>query len=467
MTSQTWDIAIVGAGTAGLPAAIAAGRKGAKVILIEAADTIGGTLHLSSGSFSSGGSKAQAAFGIKDSAERHYVDCVKLGHGSADDDILRLWVENAPTMTDWLVELGVDIGPDGPKLNPGHELYDVPRTFNMPGGAISSIPVFKEALQPLIDEGTVELRLSTRMTDLTTDEGRAVTGLKVEGPDGAEDISASKVVLTTGGYTQSPEMWNELHEGVPHRVHSYPHSLGDGLKVARDLGATVDHTHNFLPTFGASRDIDNPGTHWIHSRVAPSYRAPWEICVNQRGERFLSEDNGSPDDRERALLKQPDQAFWVVYDERIARIAPPLFIWDEEKVARGFAESDDFQSADTLAELAGKCGMPAETLERTVKDYNAGVSVNSDLFGRKHLPAQITQAPFYAIRHTSTSVVTWGGLKVDKSLRVLRADGSPIPNLYAGGEILGMGVFGHTFLGGSTLSASLTFGLILGEQLSD
>jgi len=467
MTTPAYDIAIVGAGTAGLPAAIIAARKGAKVVLIEAADKVGGTLHMSSGSFSSGGSAAQSAHGWSDSAARHYADCLKLSHGTANPAILQLWTQHAAAMTDWLHAEGVNIGENGPKLNPGHELYDVPRTFNMPGGAISSIAVLAAALEPLVTNGSVDLRLSTRMTDLLTDDSGAVCGIVADNAAGTSEIRAAKVALTTGGYSRNPELWNALHEGtVPHRVYTYPHSRGDGMAAAFKLGAVADHAQHFLPTYGATQDIDNPENFWIHSLTQPTLRPQWEISVTRDGDRFMAEDNPSPDARERALLGLPDQSFWVIYDARIKRDARPLMLWDEDKLQRAFAGSEDFQSAATIADLARACGMAPARLERTISEYNAGVSVNSDKFGRKHLPAQIAKAPFYAIRHFATSVVSWGGLVVSDRLEVLRADGSPIPGLYAGGEIMGMGVFGHTFLGGSTLSASLTFGTLLGEWLA-
>lgn len=467
MTVSQYDIAIVGAGTAGLPAAITAARKGARVVLVEAAEKIGGTLHMSSGSLSSGGSAAQVSHGICDSAARHYVDCLKLSHGTANPEILRLWTQNAASMTDWLFAEGVNLGDGGPKLNPGHELYDVARTFNIPGGAVEAIPVFAKMLEPLVEDGTVDLRLSTRMTGLLADERGAVRGLTAETADGETEILAGKVALTTGGYSQNEELWNEMHDNaVPRRVFTYPHSRGDGMQAARKLGAATDYAQHFLPTYGALQDIDDAGQHWLYSLTQPGFRPPWEISVNADGERYIAEDNGSPDARERALLGLPDESFWVIYDAQIKRDAPPLIRWDDKKVERAFRENDNFQTANTIADLAKACGMDEAKLVRTVSEYNLGVSVNSDRFGRKHMPALINEAPFFAVRHFSTSVVSWGGLVVNDRLEVLREDGNPIPNLYAGGEIMGMGVFGHTFLGGSTLSGSLTFGKLLGEWLA-
>ena len=467
MTGPAFDLAVIGAGTAGLPAAITAARLGAKVVLVEAADRIGGTLHMSSGSFSSGGSAAQAAHGIADSAARHYIDCIKLSHGTANPALLHLWTGHAAAMTDWLHAEGVDLGAGGPRLNPGHELYDVPRTFNMPGGAAAAIPRLADALEPLIASGAVELRLGTRMIGLLTDGEGAVCGVGVEDAGGNGEIRARKVALTTGGYTGNQQLWDELHgPAVPRRTFAWQFARGDGIVAARKLGAMVDYAQHFLPTYGALQDIDDPAQFWLWSRTQPIHRLPWEISVANDGARFMAEDNPSADAREHALLALADHSFWVIYDARIAREAPPLVQWDAEKLARAFATSGNFRSAASIPDLAHLCGLDPARLQRTIAEYNAGVSANADVFGRRHLPAAIAEAPFFAIRHFATSVLTWGGLVVDDRLRVLRGDGLPIPNLHAAGEILGMGVFGHTFLGGSSLSSSLTFGKLLGEWLA-
>lgn len=464
--SKTWDVAIVGAGTAGLPAAILAARRGLQVVLVEAADRIGGTMYLSSGSLAAGGARRQREKGIEDSAGQHHADCVRLGHGSANPDILKLWTENAPAMVDWLIAEGAEFGPQMPAFSAAHEAYDAPRTYTPATGALEYIRIFSAALDEQVAAGRIDLLLSTRMTGLATDESGAVAGVKVEGPDGATTLAARDVVLTTGGYAYDDALWQSLHT-APRRVFAYPFARGDGLRAAVELGARIDYADNFLPTFGASQDLDDLQKYWIHSRISPAFRPPYEINVNLHGDRFMAEDEQSPDARERALMAQPDQSFWVVYDERIRREAPALFMWDEGKMARAFSESPNFKSADTIAALAAACGLDPARMERTVAGYNAAQAVQSDLFKRTHMPLPIAEAPFYAIRHFATSVVSWGGIVVDGELRVLRADGAPIPHLYAAGEVLGMGVFGHTFLGGSTVSSSITFGKLLGERVGE
>ncbi|WP_226631958.1 FAD-dependent oxidoreductase [Novosphingobium profundi] len=465
--AEHWDIAIIGGGTAGLPAAITAARGGARVILVEAAEELGGTLHLTGGSIAGSGTKAQAAKGIEDSAERHYRDCLTIGGRTAQDDVLRLWTDNAGATIDWLYGEGVPFGEQMPTFSAAHEAYDAPRTFTPPRGGKDLVDTLVPMVLELVAQGRIELRLATRMTALACDATGAVVGVEVCRADGSQTtLRADNVVLACGGYGANAALWERLHPGTPYRTYAWPTCRGDGHLAAEAAGAILAHAQNFLPTYGASEDIDAPGTFWIHSMVAPSMRAPWEINVNMQAQRFMREDLPSPDGRERALRAQPGQAFWTIYDARIRAEAPPLFRWEPEKVARAFAQSPDFVEAASVSELAAKCGLDAATLEATIAAYNEGQQSGEDAFGREHMPCPIAQAPFYAVRHVSTSVVTWGGITVDGELRVTDADGAPIPGLYAAGEVLGMGVFGAVFLGGSTMSSALTFGRLLGERLS-
>ena len=463
--TKLWDVAVVGAGTAGLPAALSAAARGAKVVLVEAADVIGGTLHLSSGSLSAAGGRVQATKGIADSPQQHLDDCIRIAHGSGDERKLRLWIDNAAESLEWLLDSGLAFGDNQPGMNNAHEPYDAARIYTPPKGGVSYI----EALSPLLDtavaDGGITLMLNTRMKAVTTDSSGAATGLVAAGPDGADiQIAAKNVVLTTGGYAANADYWMEQH-GRPKRVHAWPHSQGDGLTVARALGAQVRRADAFLPTVGGTVDIDAPDTYWIHTLNSAVFRKPWEIFVNLNGERFMSEDRTDPDMRERLLLAQPDAAFWVVFDGKARRDSPNFFRWDEEKVRRAFDTHNDFQRADTIEALAEACGLDPKALATTVARYNAGQRVNSDVFDRTHMPAPIAEAPFYAVKHYGISVLAFGGIDTDERLRVLDAEGKPIPNLFAAGEILGAGLFGNGYLGGSMVGSAVTYGRRLGDSI--
>ena len=114
MSARHWDMIIVGAGTAGLPAAIFASRRGAQVLLIDSADKIGGNLHLANGQIAAAGSRTQAAKGIVDSPDRHYNDIMRITRGLANPEIVRLTVDHAPVTINWLLDNGLKPLPEHP-----------------------------------------------------------------------------------------------------------------------------------------------------------------------------------------------------------------------------------------------------------------------------------------------------------------------------------------------------------------
>ena len=128
--SGKWDVIIVGAGTTGMPAALFAAQRGAKVLVVDAADAVGGALHLSSGSMSAAGSSLQKAKGIDDSSETHFNECVKINHGTSDDAKLKLWLENSAETLEWLLSLGLEYPDNQPVVAAGHEPYDIARILH-------------------------------------------------------------------------------------------------------------------------------------------------------------------------------------------------------------------------------------------------------------------------------------------------------------------------------------------------
>ena len=463
--TTTWDVIIVGAGTAGLPTAIQASQRGAKVLVIEASDRIGGTLHFSSGSFSAAGTSLQRSKNIEDSPERHFKDGLRINHGTGNHKIMRLWQDNAADAFEWLMSIGMKYPETAPVAIAGHEPYDAPRICTPANQGIGYIDVLKPVFEAEVAKGNVTLRLKTEMLDVLTDRSKGVHGIKVKTADGqTEDIHGRNVVLACGGYAYNDAMWREIH-GRPRRVWTNPYSQGTGIQVARKHGAQLEGGEEVICTFGGTQCIDDPNKVWIHTKSQVGMRQPWEIFVNQKGERFMAEDNASPDWRERALMAQDDWSCWCVYDQAIYDKSPPYFLWPADKVERAFATNENYRKANTVTELAAATGMPAKALQETIARYNAGQSVGSDAFGRIHMPAPIGTGPFYAVKLFAISVVSFAGISVDTNLRVLDAGKKPIPNLYAVGEMLGMGIFGNAYLGGSSVSGALTFGRMLGAKI--
>ncbi len=463
--SSKWDIVIVGAGTTGMPAAIKASERGARVLVVDAADKVGGTLHLSSGSLSAAGSSLQKAKGIDDTPEKHFNESIRINHGTGEFDKLKLWQENSAGTLEWLLSIGMEYPDNQPVAAAGHEPYDTARITTPVNAGKAYVEVIQPAFEKAVAGGNVELRLKTRMRELIVNDDGSVGGIVVETQDSTrEEIFASATLLACGGYSNNDELWQEFHNR-PKRVYTYEHSKGDGIQAARKLGATVQLADNLITTFGGTVDIDKPEDHWIHTMTFPTVRPPWEILVNNDGRRFINEEEQSQDIRERTIMNQPDWTCWLIYDQGIRDQAPNIFTsWDEEKIERAFDSHPDYCRADTIEKLADACGIPAANLRASVEQYNKGREVGADPWGREHTPAPIENGPFYAIKHYAISVVSFGGITCDNELRVLGPNGQAIPNLYAGGEMLGMGIWGNAYLGGSSVGGCLTMGRLLGEK---
>ena len=467
--SNQWDILIVGAGTTGMPAAIKASERGAKILVIDVADQVGGTLHLSAGSFSGAGSKLQKSKGIEDTPEKHFQECLRINHGTGDFDKMRMWQDNAGETLDWLMDLGLEYPEDQPMAAAGHEPYETARISTPVDGGRGYLRVLKTKFEEVIDSGSVELRLNAKMTNLLVEADGSVSGIHAENEQGKQvELRAAITLLACGGYSNSDALWKEFHNR-PKRGYAYRLSNGDGIQAARKLGAQVQLGENLMVTFGGTIDIDSPEDYWIHTLSFPDMRPPWEIYVNQDGRRFMNEENTSQDFRERTIVNQPDWLCWVIYDQAIRDESSNLFqvfdnAWNDEKIARAFDTHPDFCKADSIEDLAEQTGMPFNTLKTTIEQYNKGREVDSDSWGRKHTPLPIEKPPFYAIKHYGIAVCGFAGIVCDNQLRILDANGAPIPNLYAGGEILGMGLWGNAFLGGSSIGGCLTMGRLLGER---
>lgn len=462
--SKVFDVIVVGAGTAGVPAAVTAAERGLRVALIEAAADIGGTLVLSAGSISAAGTPMQRAADIEDSTDKHFADAMRINHGTGDHVMLRAWIDNAASTIDWLLENGWTCTPAEPVFAPEHDLYTTPRTYRSTEQGFSFIKAYRNALARAQATGMLELFLETRVTDVII-EDRAATGIVAMRGSEELRLQGSAVILTTGGFSGSTEHWKRIHGVAPLRYH-IDTVVGDGIELAKSAGGTLWYEDTVLPSFGGTRDIGAPASAWVHTLNNPLLRKPWEIYVNTDGERFMPEDEPIQDARERAIMRQKDWIFWVIYDEEVKRQSPSLFKWGPEKLQTLFDGLDeDYVRAESVADLAERCGLPADRLQATIDTYNAGQQVGSDMFKRDHMPLPIKKPPFYAVRHYGFSICCYPGVKVDHDLRVVSAEDQPIEGLYAAGEAIGIGFLGHSFLSGSIVGSSVTFGLRLGREV--
>lgn len=467
---QVWDLIVVGGGNAGIPAAIFAARRGAKTLIIEAAAQVGGTLFQSSGQMSAAGTKFQKSKGIDDTPQEHFDDVMRISKGTANPEILRLAVDNAPATVDWLFDSGFEARPEHPVMGSGHDPYSKRRYFWGAEGGLSILKVLERQLQPEIDSGRITVLTRTEAIELMRDQrSGAVTGVIAAGEDKvAIRHRARNVLLTCGPYGSNAAMF-EILEGVRDYADTvYPYSQGAGLTMAVAAGGYLRGRECHQPLFNAVlADLEVPSPLLVRVTSDPATRPPWEIFVNVRGERFVREDTLSYDEREKALLKQPEERCWVVFDNTIMSQAPSLCQrWTKQEFVEAFGVYPTFTKAESLSALAAATGIDAAGLVKTITAYNVGQQSGQDIFGRTQMPLPIANAPFYAVRMQGYYLLNTVGVAVDSNLRVLDRNDRPIPNLYAAGKMLGMAALqGQSYCGGMSVTPALTFGRLLGESL--
>ena len=198
-----------------MPAAIFSAQRGARVLVLEAAPEVGGTLHLSAGQVSAAGSRRQAEKGIEDTPDEHYDDCMRISNNTADPMLVRLSVDNAADTLDWLQDIGAEILPDHPVLAQGHEAYRKPRYYWGPEGERSLLKAIAPAFERSIANGRVTLELETEVTGLLQDDRAAVNGVRARARDGTEtEYLGHNVLLASGGHAANVEMYGELTGGA-------------------------------------------------------------------------------------------------------------------------------------------------------------------------------------------------------------------------------------------------------------
>ena len=466
-----WDFIIVGGGTAGLPAAVFAARRGAKVLVIDAASQLGGTLHIANGQVSAAGTRIQRAEGIDDSPDAHYDDVVQITGGRADPSVTRLAVDHAPAALNWILDAGLVPLPGHPVTGdtPGRPAYRTRRYFWAKTTGRAILASIMKDLAPELAAGRVVAQLDTRVTSLITARRGAVEGVRASTREQQFSFRGRHILLATGGYAMNASA-HERFSGYPQYTGtSWPFALGDGLDLALSVGGWLRGRELHRAGTGSILSADRfPATVYARFETTPQLRPPREIWVNDRGERFIREDEPLVTVRAHALLSQPRLRYQIVFDDAILREAPPGVIgWTRERMMDQFGTHPMFLRANSLEELAAQAGVDAPGLQRTVHRYNAGVRAQSDEFGREYLPLPIQTPPFYAITLFGQSATSSAGVVIDSELRVLRGSGEPVANLYAAGEILGSGAtLGDAFVPGMMLTPALAFGKLLGERLA-
>jgi fumarate reductase flavoprotein subunit len=466
---QAFDLIVIGGGTAGIPAAIFAAERGARVAIIEKAPVLGGTLYLSGGLMAAAGTVYQKDEGIEDSADAHYDDIMRISNDTSDPALARLWADLGGPAVNWLADHGFAIRDDHPVKTTGYDPYKVRRYQSGPEDGVSILKVIMPLLERHVQAGRVTVLTEANAVELIKDGSGTITGLVVDDSNGKRsDISGLNVLIATGGCAANDTMFQELH-GLPlYRHAGYPFSQGDGLSLGVAAGGYLRGAENYVGYYGSvAADDQIPSELLVTMSIDPKIRKPWEVFVNVHGERFLREDHPSVNARDRIMDLQPRHRFWAIFDQQILDEAPPLIPeWSQEKLIDTFDTHPMFARAGSLRELAVTSGIDPDGMERSIHDYNAAIEQEmNDPLDRSFRPLPVSTAPFYAIRSQSWTLKSYAGLAVNKDLQVISKEGEPIGNLYAAGEVLGAATSGKSHTGGGSVTPALAFGRLLGEHI--
>lgn len=448
--SRDYDVIVIGAGAAGLSAAVAASAGGASVLVVESERQVGGSSRLSGGHFFAAGTSVQAEAGvIGDSADAMFEHYMTLNQWLVDPAVVRRYCDlSAPTF-EWLRGLGVHFPAAGVYQS---GVGSVPRGHQPEGAGEMVIQV----LDGHRSRQGVDLVLDARVTELVSDADGRVTGVRI----GADQASCGALVVATGGFGANREM---IEKYYPQAAASgdwgwyigADGARGDGIRLGEGVGAAVDgHDRGLLlATPGFSRDLEVllPG---------------WLILVNRAGRRFCNES--APYTMMAGLLQREGGSGWAIFDEAARAAARPSPVsqayWVDEVLQRK-AEEGRIQRADSLAALAAQAGIDAEGLQATVERCNADAAAGEDsAFFKPGGLIPIRTPPFYAAE-VRPAIVCWTGtgLRIDRETCVLSPAGRPIPGLFAAGETVG-NLHGDRYIGGGgSFGPCIVFGKLAGE----
>ena len=487
------DVVVVGAGGAGMTAAITAAAEGKSVVILESQSMVGGNSVRATGGMNAGktvyqdenefGESAGVEKTLKTAAEKYadnetitalaktvseqwaayqanptgYFDSVELmeldtmigGKGINDPELVETLCANSADAMDWLDEHGITL--HNVSSFGGASVKRIHRPVNAEGKTVSVGSYMIPLLQENCEKAGVKMMLDTTATEILTDANGAAVGVKATGASGETvTVNAKAVVLATGGFGANLDMVVKYKPELKgFMTTNAPGIQGQGIEMAQAIGAaTVDMDQiQIHPTVEAN----------TAALITEGLRGDGAILINEEGQRFIDEV-GTRDVVSAAEIAQTGSYSWLVVDQAMA---------DASSVIQGYIKKGYTVTGSTYEELGKAMGVDAAAFAETMEKWNGYVEAKNDPdFGRTSFANKLDTAPYYAIKVTAGVHHTMGGLKINANTEVLNEKGEVIPGLFAAGEVTG-GVHGANRLGGNAVADFTVFGRIAGAAASD
>lgn len=445
----TVPVLVVGGGACGCIAALAAHQAGAAVLLVEGDARPMGSTGMSQGLICAAGTRAQAAHGIADSADAYFEDIMAKSRGQADPVIARALADGSGPTLDWMIDtLGLPW-----ELDRGFRPAYGNRTYRIHGWRGHGGQDMVDVLHQKLAEAGIDVLLRARVAEVIADPDGRVRGVELERPDGSrERVGCDTLILACGGFAANHAM---LARYIPDmagaRNNGHEGSQGLGVQVGEQLGAALGDMGSYQ---GYAMLTDPHGI-----SVPPPVVVEGGILINRAGERFTNEAEDIAG-MVHPVMAQDGGQVWVVFDAEIA--ARAAYIPEMQQLT----ELNAAKLADDVAGLAAAIAVPEAALAAALAEAHAARAAGTpDRLGRHWDDAMPPQGKLGAFKVVGAIYHTQGGLQVDGAARVLRRDGTALPNLFAGGgaarSVSGPSSWGY--LPAMGLCTAVTLGRLAGE----
>lgn len=445
---ETYNVVVIGAGGAGLTAAVSAKEAGAKkVVVLEKMMFAGGNTIRAGGGFNAAIKADYEKAGIKDSPKLHAEQTLAAGDGRGDPVLVNQLTEKAPESVQWLKDHGVKFQDHIYQIYGG--LYKRARNPLGPRGS-----AYIKALLEVCKKEDIPIMFNARVVEIIREgnlSGR-VLGVKVELKGKTMYIRATNAVVAAAGGFAASDRLTGISDPRMEKLGTtnHPGATGDVLTDLVDIGAGTRGLDYIQCIPGGVPGEKYPPNLFTH--------VDRFLFINLNGQRFIKED-ARRDVLRDAMLDQPKAIAWTLVDADG---------FEQQKNSKGpeneaALKAGTLYYADTIEDLAKKTGLPAKELKEAVDTYNKAVDTKKDPFGRAEtvLVNKIIKAPFYAGRVTMKRHHTMGGVIINKDAQVIDRHGNVIPGLYAAGEVTG-GIHGTNRVGGNAMADIFTYGRIAG-----